>query len=511
MSTKNVIFIDSRVANYKTLAASFGADTEWFLLDASRDGVQQMQQDLAAYAKLDSVQILSHGSAGALYLGSTVLNSDNLQSYQSQLQAIGSSLSATGDILLYGCNVAQGDAGVGFVNTLAQIAGADVAASNNLTGASSAGADSALEVSKGTIEAIAIDFTHYTATLSTMTGTDNNDTLTGGGEADIIYALGGNDVVDGGTNHDWVDGGAGNDTLDGGFGNDTLAGGSGNDALNGALGTDTANYLANTNDLAGAATQGVYVNLAGGVAIDNWGAIDTLVSIENVNGSSLADSLNGDSGSNHLTGNAGNDTLSGGGGDDWLTGGVGKDLLDGGDGSDVGFFEDGTNAVVINLRTGIVSNDGFGNVEAILSVENLHGSNFNDVIQLGDTTGAYVFGRAGSDSLNGGNGNDNLIGGSGNDTLNGGAGLFDSASYVDDGYDALGVSTYGVVVNLATGTARDNWGGTDILTGIENVNGSAFADSITGNSGDNNLNGDAGNDTLSGGDGNDVLVGGAGK
>ena len=135
MSKKSVVFIDSRVAGYETLIANLGADTEWYLLDANQDGVDQMQRILTSYSGLDSVHVVSHGSTGTLYLGSAVLNSDNMGSYQTQLQAIGASLTDTGDILLYGCNVAQGDVGRSFVNSLAQITGADVAASTDLTGA----------------------------------------------------------------------------------------------------------------------------------------------------------------------------------------------------------------------------------------------------------------------------------------------------------------------------------------------------------------------------------------
>lgn len=102
MAAKHIFFIDSRVENYTTLIDNLGADAEFYLLGADDDGVEQMQGLLAHYADLDSIQIISHGATGALYLGNTVLNSDNLFSYSDQLQAIGASLSATGDILLYG-------------------------------------------------------------------------------------------------------------------------------------------------------------------------------------------------------------------------------------------------------------------------------------------------------------------------------------------------------------------------------------------------------------------------
>ncbi len=78
MTCQNIVFIDSRVAGYQNLTASLGADTEWHLLNAGQDGVEQMQRILSGRSGLESIQVVSHGSAGTLYLGSTVLNSGNL-------------------------------------------------------------------------------------------------------------------------------------------------------------------------------------------------------------------------------------------------------------------------------------------------------------------------------------------------------------------------------------------------------------------------------------------------
>ena len=81
--------------------------------------------------------------------------------YSSALAKIGSSLNSAGDILLYGCNVAQGDIGQSFINTLAQLTGADVAASTDLTGAASLGGNSILEANSGVINASSLDLNNY--------------------------------------------------------------------------------------------------------------------------------------------------------------------------------------------------------------------------------------------------------------------------------------------------------------------------------------------------------------
>jgi uncharacterized delta-60 repeat protein len=165
MSTENVVFIDSRVAGYETLIAGLGADTQWYLLNADQDGIDQMQLILANYSGLKSIQIVSHGSIGTLYLGSTVLRSGNLASYQNQMQAIGSSLTESGDILLYGCNVAQGDAGKLFIDSLANLTGADIAATSDRTGSSDFGGNWTLEQTSGVIEAYRLNGTSFDGVL----------------------------------------------------------------------------------------------------------------------------------------------------------------------------------------------------------------------------------------------------------------------------------------------------------------------------------------------------------
>ena len=132
--TKRITFIDSRVADYQTLIADLPADTEWFVLNTEEDGLEQMANILSGYSELDAIDVISHGSVGTLYLGNTLLDNTNLAKYQDQLKLIGTSLCETGDILLYGCNVAQGETGLRFISSLVQYTGADIAASDDITG-----------------------------------------------------------------------------------------------------------------------------------------------------------------------------------------------------------------------------------------------------------------------------------------------------------------------------------------------------------------------------------------
>ncbi|HEX9965298.1 MAG TPA: M10 family metallopeptidase C-terminal domain-containing protein [Allosphingosinicella sp.] len=132
--------------------------------------------------------------------------------------------------------------------------------------------------------------------------------------------------------------------------------------------------------------------------------------------------------------------------------------------------------------------------------ETITGAIHNDTLSGMDGNDVLI-GLAGNDTLDGGNGNDTLLGGAGDDILIGGNGV-DTASYSD--------ATAGVTVNLGLTGAQATGAGSDTLSGIENLTGSAFDDSLTGDSGANLIASGAGNDTLNGGVGNDEMLGGAG-
>ena len=134
-------------------------------------------------------------------------------------------------------------------------------------------------------------------------------------------------------------------------------------------------------------------------------------------------------------------------------------------------------------------------------IEHLIGSSFNDAL-IGDGGANVLDGGAGNDVLTGGGGSDTLIGGTGTDT----------ADYTSSGA--------GVTINLGSGTATGGDATGDVLSQIENLLGTTFADMmtgdananvLTGNAGSDSLYGAAGNDSLYGGDGNDLLQGGAGS
>lgn len=358
-------------------------------------------------------------------------------------------------------------------------------------------------------------------------GSNFADTMTGSTADNRLYGYAGNDTLTAGAGRDTIDGGDGDDSLAGEAGDDELWGGTGNDTLDGGDGTDMARYLD--------AGKGITANLATGRVADGSGGTDVLIAIEGLYGSKFADSIVGSDRADFLSGQDGSDTLAGGLGTDTLLGGAGADMivagagddelwgeagndtLDGGAGADLVRYRSSTAGVTVNLGTGI-GLDGLGGQDSLIGIENLDGSDFGDRL-TGDGAANRLFGFAGNDSIAGGDGNDTMLGGDGDDLMSGDAG--DDEMWGGLGNDTLGgglgsdlvryrTAPGAITVDLATGVAIDGEGGTDSLSGIENIDGTDQGDVILGNFAANRLFGFAGDDRIEGRDGDDTLLGGDG-
>ncbi len=153
-----LVFIDAGVDGQEALLSDLRASRpgilrEVVLLDATRDGLEQIADAVQGRADIDAIHIVSHGETARLNLGSSRITTEQLANeYASTLDRIGQALSDGADILVYGCDVGAGSAGNQFVNTFSQATGADVAASDDVTGPQSLDGDFDLEVNAGTIE-----------------------------------------------------------------------------------------------------------------------------------------------------------------------------------------------------------------------------------------------------------------------------------------------------------------------------------------------------------------------
>ncbi|MGA9581208.1 MAG: calcium-binding protein [Allosphingosinicella sp.] len=275
---------------------------------------------------------------------------------------------------------------------------------------------------------------------------------------------------------------------------------------------------------------------------DGLSLFELLDSATNLTGTEAGETLYGDYHSNILSGLGGNDRIEAGSGNDQLGGGDGNDLLLGGAGVDtfdgggnlttydpvtvygdrISFAEaTATQGVVADLRTGIISDDGFGNAETMTGIESLGGGTaFADTLD-GDAGRNALLGSRG-DTLNGHDGDDFVQitaapalanGGSGTDLLelssNGGFFLPDADG---DGLAETAAPMPGAwLVDLASGSISDGYGNIGAVAGFENVSGSAAGDELRGDDNANILEGGDGDDTLNGAGGDDRLAGGQGK
>lgn len=410
-------------------------------------------------------------------------------------------------------------------------------------------------------------------------GLGGNDTIRGlgnnGSGPELLYGGDGFDSVLGGSSIDWIYGEAGDDTLEAGGGDDLLSGGSGDDvflASGATLGFDEVNGDDGFDTILVRAP-GTVLGFNGYFGSQSVEQIDatsysSVVILSKASGGSLdfsmtallnISAIEGQGGADFITGSYVNDTIRGAGGNDVFfiqlatnpfngLQSTGNDSIDGGTGSDSAVFGPGvigtfsinqntaTTWSVVRVTTGFTeytvtqapSVAGSWSVTKIataetttlttiervvfadLSIAAYTGTVGNDVFTATTSSRWSLAGLGGNDSLAGNSAEDVLAGGLGADTLDGAGG----ADLADYGASAAAVN---VSLALATGTAQTSTGdaGGDVLTNIEGIAGSGFADTLTGGTavdwlqggdGDDRLRGNAGADRLQGGGGTDTAL-----
>lgn len=287
----------------------------------------------------------------------------------------------------------------------------------------------------------------------TIMGTPRDDVIVGRGANDVIYGGGGNDRISGGRNgNDRICGGPGNDVIHGGRGYDHVYGDAGNDKLTGDRGSDM---------------------LDGGAGDD---------ALSSGRGS---DQLSGGPGNDTMVSAKGGDKLRGGSGNDYANGGQGSDQIEGGDGDDK-----------------LLGDKGNDRITAGAGDDTIEGQLGDDPLLDGGSGRDRVVAGPGTDTALGGEGDGDVVSGdAGTDTVSGGGGANDIVSFASATRD-------GVKVNLRADVADGD--GHDVLSGFEDVVGSALPDTLVGNGQDNRLDGGVGDDILEGGGSGGEAFGGPG-
>ncbi|WP_158491039.1 DUF4347 domain-containing protein [Metapseudomonas resinovorans] len=148
---KEVVFVDGAVDDYQSLVSGMDESVEVVVLDRARDGVEQMAKWAQGRSGYDAIHVISNGSEGRTKLGTAELDAKSVANYARALGQLGAALTADGDILLYGSEIGRDARGGELLAGIANATGADVAASNDATGAAAAGGNGALEIHFGNV------------------------------------------------------------------------------------------------------------------------------------------------------------------------------------------------------------------------------------------------------------------------------------------------------------------------------------------------------------------------
>ncbi|MBU0480775.1 MAG: VCBS domain-containing protein [Proteobacteria bacterium] len=376
------------------------------------------------------------------------------------------------DILLGGAGADQLYGGAGIDTATYSMSGQGVTASLTLPGDFTFG-DTVIQ----TYDAAGDTFD----SIENLTGSANDDHLIGDNGINTLVGGDGNDILEGLGGFDGLNG----DILDGGAGIDTA---SYNHASSGVLAAINPNFGTYTGDAQG----------------------DTLISIENIEGSSFGDTLAGDASNNTLSGGTGDDNLYGGWGNDILYGGADNDTLNGSVGDDILFGDSGNDTLIggsggdamdggtgtdtasyENISTGVVASlnpdnwslqdlvPGDAQGDRFFNIENLTGSGGNDQL-YGDSFDNVLVGGAGNDRLYGGAGNDTIFadqgvdlevsGDIGNDIFHlSSQSLPTATDAIDGGTDANGMDIDTVVLHDLAGGDYDLTILADITKNVETL------------------------------------------
>ena len=503
------------------IVGDFGDNGSNDQIDAGEGG--ETVGDTVIYSARSEDITVDLGAGGAVADGSGFFDATiGVGGEVDKLQNVENITGGTGDDIIFGDNDAFGniiDGGAGDDNimgglgndTLTGGIGIDTLNYSYITGA---GAGITIDLSAGAVTAGAGDVDTITDQFEHLIATDRNDMLIGN------------------TLDNDIDGGAGTDTID----------------YSGRAGTGGLTVDFSTLDI-------------DGMSVLTFGSIpeqDRLMNIEYLIGTDQNDNVIGDANDNVFDLRDGDDVVEGGDGDDTITAGDGDDDVDGGAGDDVisggagvDVIDGGTNTAVgdtvdysaesgilnVNLATTVVSQDGAGDSDTLINIENVIGGSGANTFR-GSTSDNTFTGGANTDYFFGSDGNDTFIGNAGMNTLDytelaagninvnwsgagstvsKGAGGTDSFSDIDAiegsvlNTDILTLAVAGLTVQSSGAYFSPD--GLTTLIGVENVEGSSGTDTIFAmNTGaiDNIINGNGGNDTIYGGDGNHTLNGGGG-
>ena len=174
---RELLFVDPFVADPEQLLIALRPNVETIILEADRGGLEQITEALEQRRDVKAIHIVAHGEAGSLNLAGTTLTEASLSGASELLEGWFTDQPERPEILLYACDLARGPEGLAFIERLSGLAGADVAASTDLTGQ---GGDWELEYHLGEIATVSafneglVKGWSHTLAAYTVTNTDDS-------------------------------------------------------------------------------------------------------------------------------------------------------------------------------------------------------------------------------------------------------------------------------------------------------------------------------------------------
>lgn len=369
-TTAEIALVDAGLPDLPALLAGLRCGVEVRLVGVADDGIAALAAALITGAT--AVHVIGHGEPGRQRLGASVLDA----------QAAVGMPATEADLLLYGCEVAAGDAGRELIAAFAGVISGGVLAATQPVGALDLSGTWNLDVRSGAPRVVPVMERHaaWPHLLGVINGTAGADPLPGTSDQDQIYGFGGNDTINGNGNFsggvEILEGGAGDDLIFGGWGTDWIRGGTENDTMEGREGDDDLQGGDGNDTFQVTGLADGFDVYDGGAGVDIIRALTTGTAIglryffgsstvERIDGGGFAgvyiradadggsfdfsqtqltgiDRVEGQGGQDFITGSQGNDSINAQAGDDFLYGSPGNDTLDGGTGFDTAAFGVGT-------------------------------------------------------------------------------------------------------------------------------------------------------------------------
>ena len=191
---RELVIINSSVLDADTITDKLPDSTDVLYLENGSDALDAINSYLDSHSdvKYDAIHIVSHGNEGYFVLNGTVIDDAYVSSHEDAFASIGEHVTDDGDIMLYGCNLADSEAGQRLVDHIADVTQADVAASIDSTGI---GGNWELEYQAGLVETSALDGTDYLYNLTNRTVTVSDDSGAGSLRQAIIDAASGDEIT----------------------------------------------------------------------------------------------------------------------------------------------------------------------------------------------------------------------------------------------------------------------------------------------------------------------------